>query len=206
MFRLAGIAVLSTVTLLVVAACGDDGTDTTTSTATPPEARPTLAVSSGLPEVDQVLVAAIGKDDIELAALSGYQRVACGAVGSFLAPACRATDSVGDQVEVLPASACEDGWVRPEEVPDAFRLALEPDTPKLLAVYRPVYADGTFGGGFGATVVAVFDTGSREDGTPKGVALHLKEGRVVRIEADCPDLSELLAPDRIGSFIIEPTQ
>ena len=94
--------------------------------------------------------------------------------------------------------------MRPEEVPDAFRLALEPDTPELLAVYTPVYADGTFGGGFGAGQVAVFDTGSREDGTPKGVALHINNGRVVWIETDCPELSELLAPDRIGEFIIEP--
>lgn len=157
-----------------------------------------------MPEVDQVLVAAIGKDDIELAALTGYQRMACAAESSFLAPACRPAEEVGTEIEVLAASSCEDGWVRPEEVPDAFRLALEPDTPELLAVYRPAYAEGTFGGGFGATTVAVFDTGTRDDGTPKGVALHINEGRVVWIETDCPELSELLAADRIGEFIIEP--
>lgn len=187
---------------LFFAACGDDGTDTTTSTSEPPQPRPTLAVSSGLPEVDQLLVAAIGKDDIELAALTGYQTVPCVTDGG--APACRANESAGDEIEVLPASSCEDGFVRPEEVPDAFRLALEPDTPELLAVYRPNYAEGTFGDGFGATTVAVFDTGTRDDGTPKGVALHIKDGRVVWIETDCPELSELLAPDRIAEFIIEP--
>jgi hypothetical protein len=157
-----------------------------------------------MPAVDQLLVAAIAKDDIELAALTGYQRVPCAAEGSFLAPECRVGEEIGTEVDVLAASACDDGWVRPEEVPDAFRLALEPDTPELLAVYRPAYGEGTFGGGFGSNVVAVFDTGARDDGTPKGVALHINDGRVVWIEADCPELSELLLPERIESFIIEP--
>ena len=183
--------------------CGDDGTDTTTSTSEPPEPRPTLAVSSGMPEVDQVLVAAIGKDDIELAALTGYQTRPCAAEAG-IDPTCRPGEDVGTEIEVLAASSCDDGWVRPEEVPDAFRLALEPDTPELLAVYRPAYAEGTFGGGFSASTVAVFDTGERDDGTPKGVALHINNGRVVWLETDCPELSELLAPDRIAEFIIEP--
>ena len=203
MFRPAsGIASFLVACALALVACGGDGTETTTTTTTPPEPRPTLAQSSGLPEVDQLLVAAIAKDDIELAALTGYQRVPCGT--DDVAPACREGEENGTEVDALAASACDDGWVRPEEVPDAFRLALEPDTPELLAVYRPVYADGTFGDGFGATTVAVFDTGTREDGTPKGVALHINEGRVVWIEADCPELSELLLPERIESFIIEP--
>jgi hypothetical protein len=204
MFRPApGIVCLLAAIAATFVACGGDGTETTTSTSEPPRPRPTLAVSSGLPEIDQLLIAAIAKDDIELAALSGYQRIACGTGDGT--PVCRENEPEGTEVDVLAASACEDGWVRPEEVPDAFRLALEPDTPQLLAVYRPVYPEGAFGSNLGATAVAVLDTGSRDDGTPKGVALHIREGRVVWIETDCPELSELLDPARIESFIIEPT-
>ena len=38
-----------------------------------------------------------------------------------------------------------------------------------------------------------------------GVALHLKNGRVVRIEADCTSSLALLAPERIESYILDPS-
>jgi hypothetical protein len=90
-------------------------------------------------------------------------------------------------------------------VPDAFRLALAPDEPSLAAVYLPNYAEATFGGGFGATIVAVFRTGAHEDGQPKGTSFHISNGRVVWIQNDCTNFDELLTPDRIASFVIEPT-
>jgi hypothetical protein len=185
----------------------DNGSSTDVRTLEPGdvEPRPTLAVSSGAPEVDRVIIESIAKDDIALAGLAGYQNVACRADGDpGDAPICRDSESPEDIVEVLAASACENGWVRPENVPDAFRLALAPDTPELLIAYRPLYPEGTFGGGFGATSVVVFATGSREDGTPKGTALHVREGRIVWIQNDCANVSELVTSPFIESFLIQP--
>lgn len=206
--RVGLVLALSSVVFLI--ACGDSGSTTTVKTLGPGEAgtprpRPTLAVSSGRPEVDNVIIAALARDDIALAGLTGYSKIACrdtDDVGD--APACRDDESSGDEVEVLAAAGCDTGWVRPETVPDAFRLALAPHDPKLLAVYVPAYPEGTFGDGFGANAVAVFDTGAAPGAQPKGAALHIKDGRVVWIETGCVDAAALLDPAKIGSFIIEP--
>ena len=205
MFRSIAIGIVTLGLALFVAACSDDGTTTTVRT-TEPDPLPTLAVSTNDPSLDQVIMEALARNDIELAGLTGYQIRPCGPVGQAgEEPECREGEEPGTEVEVFAGSSCTNAWVRPETVPDAFRLSLAPDEPTLLAVYVPNYPEGTFGGGFGATAVAVFGTGSRVDGTPKGVSMHVLDGRVVWLQNDCANVSELLSQDGIASFIIEPT-
>lgn len=188
------------------AACSDDGGTTEVVVTRDPESQPTtnIPVVTGMPDVDHLIDAAVRKDDIELAGLTQYQQIPCATAAGPSGPECRAGESEGDVVESLAASSCDDGWVRPENVPDAYRLALEPGDPKLLAVYRPAYAEDEFGGGHGGQVVAIFDTGLRDDGTPKGTALHMDPGKVVWLETDCGGLANLLDPARAASYIIEP--
>lgn len=193
--------------LTATAACSDGGGTTEVVVTRDPSSNPDadIPVVTGMPDVDHLIDAAIRKDDIELAGLTQYQSLPCTidpAAGG--PPPCREDENDGAVVEVLAASSCEDGWVRPENVPDAYRLALEPDTPKLITVYRPNYPAGTYGADLGGLVVAVFDTGLRDDGTPKGVALHMNPGRIVWIETDCGGLPELLDPARAASYILEP--
>ena len=203
-------ALLVILAAAIAIACSDSGSTTTVKTLAPGEAgtprpRPTLVVSTGRPEVDAVIGSAIAKDDISLAGLTGYQLLACVPPEEAAdGPVCREDESPGDEVEVLAVSGCDPTWVRPEDVPDIFRLSLATDSPKLLAVYMPANPEGTFGGGFEATAVAVFDTGFRVDESPKGTAFHIKDGRVVWIETDCNDLASLLDPAKVASFIIEP--
>lgn len=206
---------VATVLLATTAACSDGG-GTTEVVVTrgagngdggPPRDIP---VVTGIPDADHLIDAALRKDDIELAGLTQYQNVPCVPGGGPAGPACRAGESEGDVVEALPASSCDDGWVRPENVPDAYRLALEPGDPKLLAVYRPAYPADEFGAnapagpGHNGQVVAVFDTGLRDDGAPKGVALHMDPGKIVWLETDCAGLTTLLDPARAASYLIEP--
>jgi hypothetical protein len=191
---------------VLVAACGGSGVKTVVRTAPAAVAPSRTPVTLTGTEVDQVLGAAIAVDDIELAGLAGYQRVSCkkgSAEGSGEPPICRDNESDDTSVEVLPSSACSDGWVRPEQAPDAFRFALQAK-PELLAVAKPHIAPTVFGGGFGAEEVAIFRTGTHAEGQPSGVALHIKSGRVVWIEADCHNLFELVAPEKVDSFVFDP--
>lgn len=204
MSRLTAFAFAALLLALPLAGCGGDDTTTTVSTSAP-QPDPTLAVSTNDPSLDKVIVEALARDEIALAGLTGYQTEACRAAAEpGENPECREDEESGTEVEVLAGSSCSNAWVRPELVPDAFRLSLAPEEPRLVAVYTPAYPEGTFGGGFGATAVAVFDTGLKVDGTAKGVALHVLDGRVVWLQNDCADASELLAPDRVASFIIPP--
>ena len=192
---------------VLVAACGGSETKTVVRTA-PASVAPKRApvTVTGAPALDQVLGAAIAVDDIELAGLTGYQKVSCkkgSSDGPGEPPSCRPNESDDTSVEVLPSSACSDGWVRPEQVPDAFRFTLRA-APELLAVAKPHIDPAVFGGGFGAEEVAIFRTGTHAEGQPAGVALHIKDGRVVWIEADCHDLSELVAPEKVDSFVFDP--
>jgi hypothetical protein len=195
-------AAFASVVFVIAAGCGDGGG--TTITTREPQALPTLAISSGLSEVDQVLRAAVGRDVIELAGLTGYQKRPCRSLGEESPePACRDGEDPGDEVEVLAATTCEDGWVRPENVPDAFRLSLNPGPPTVLAIFVPNTSEALFGG-FGAGAAAVLSVGEHDDGEPRGVALYIERGRVVWIRNSCGNIDELLAPDNIASFIVEP--
>ncbi len=195
---------------LALAACGGGG-GTTVSERTVPASgtvapKPTLETSSGFPEVDAVIAAALAQDEIELAGLTGYQILPCrpeSEAGD--GPLCREGESGGDQTEVMAATTCENGWVRPEAVPDAYKLAFAPDPPQLVAVYTPRFADAAFGGGFGSTAVAVFKTGVHEEsGLTRGTALYIKQGRTVWLRGDCADLVELLDPAGIDTYLIAP--
>ena len=195
---IAASALAVSIAVAAAAACsGDDGTTTTVSIVPVPSGSP--AAVAGIPEVDHIINAAIAGDMIELAALTGYQRVACEAEASESdgAPPCREDESSGDQVEVLASSACERTWVRPELATQAYRSALGSGVVSPLAVYKPADTSDTFDGGFGAQYVAVLSTGKRGDGSPAGVALHLTSGRITWLERECAELSELLGGDRV---------
>lgn len=200
----AGALAVCTVVAVAAACSGDDGTTTTISIVPVSSASP--AVIAGIPEVDHVINAAIAGDSIELAALTGYQRIACEAEPSEGggAPPCREDESAGDEVEVLASSACERTWVRPELATQTYRSALGSGLVSALAVYKPNDGPDTFGGGFGAQYVAVLSTGKRGDGSPAGVALHLTNGRITWLERECTQLFELLSSDRVESFVVDP--
>lgn len=194
----------------LLGACGDDGTVVTTMTVAPGDGGDGDAppVRTGVAELDTIIADAIaGEQDayIEMAALTGYQRVNCvtGDSSEFV-PQCRDTDEPGAEVEALPVVGCLPAWIRPEQVTDQYRQSLPAGETDLLAVYDPAPDTPVINGGFGATSVLVFSTGTNSDGNPRGTALHIRDGRIVLVEPSCDNVSELLAPERVESYIIEP--
>jgi hypothetical protein len=199
------LALASMFVAALFAACGGGGTTTTVRTIAPSES---INVNTGAPELDAVARAALTKDDIQLAGLAGYSQVGCivpeKQVGAPVAPPCRDNESDNTVVEVLPVTdECQAGYVRPEHVPDAFRSALG-DDPKLLTVYKPKPAPNSFGAGFGAGAIIVFQTGQHDAEHSAGVAFHVKDGRVVWIESDCGNVFQLLTPERVATFMVNP--
>jgi hypothetical protein len=192
---------------VIATACGGGGTKTVVRTvnAGASPSRPVVITGDG--SLDFVIDAALRVDDIALAGLTGYQHVPCKKTAPEQlggAPLCRENESDGTPVEILASSGCSNGWVRPEEVPDAYRFTLAPDKPELVAVIKPRDGPATYGGGFGAQAVAVFRSRTSSDGQPGGVALHITNGRITWIEASCRNLAELTAPDRVESVIFDP--
>jgi hypothetical protein len=205
-------ALLSFGTLL--GACGGDDTVVTTTTVAPGDGgggqdEDAAPARTGIAELDRIIADAVaGEQDayIELAALTGYQRVNCvtGDSSEFV-PQCRDTDEPGAEVEALPVVGCLPAWIRPEQVTDQYRESLPAGETDLLAVYEPAADTPVIRGGFGATSVLVFSTGTNSDGNPRGTALHIRDGRIVLVEPSCDNISELLAPERVEAYIIEPT-
>lgn len=200
---------LAGLVLVLAAACSGGGGGTKVSTqVVPPGAKVTPNAVTGLGELDALIFAAVGANNIELAALTGYQKLACKTAPTpgELAPACREGESDGTSVEVLPSSggACERNFVRPEQVPDAFRTAFPSKDTAVFAVYRPKPDPASFGGGFSSGQVIVFRTGAHPNTAPMGVAVHVKDGRVVWLEADCDNVFTLVASERVDSFILDP--
>lgn len=186
---------------LIAAACGGGGNTTTVSTVAGGGTAVHTAPITGIGEVDAVANAALNGDTIQLAALTGYAKVACTtnpAPGGGAPPVCRDTESDGTQVEVLASKACEQEWVRPEQVPDTFAQALK-DTPTFDAAYVP-----KDGGGISAQYVVVFTTGTRSDGSPSGAALYIKDGRIAMVQTECNAFSELVNPDVVQSYVATP--
>ena len=208
MIHKAGFPALALIGVALFAACGGGGSGTTTTIRTVVPRTVVAVATTGVPDLDQIIIAAADADTIELAGLTGYQRIPCKkdipqpAPGD--PPLCRDNESDGASVEVLPSAKCEGDWVRPEQVPDAFRAALG-DAPKLVAVYRPKPGSNAPGGSSGAQQVAVFDTGPQQGGGEAGAAFQIRDGRVVLIATACTKLSDLIAPNNVASFIIEPT-
>jgi hypothetical protein len=195
---------------VLAAACGGGGATKTVvrTVSTGPSGQGRPFVITGDSTLDLVIDAALRTDDIALAGMTGYEHVACkigAAEGSGGAPACREDESDGTLVEILASSACSNGWVRPEQAPDAYRFLLAPDKPELTSVIKPRVGPSTYGGGFGAQAVLVFRTKIGADGQPGGVALHITDGRISWLEASCHNLAELTAPDRVETVIFDPT-
>ena len=187
-------------------ACGGGSSKTITRTVAAPAA--TRVVVTGDGAVDQVIAAALAVDDIELAGLVGYQKIACkkdSPQGPGDPPLCRENEADGAAVEVFATTGCERAWIRPEQVPDVFRYNVPKGAPKLLAVFRPKNVPSSFGTNFDADHVAVFRIGTHGDGQASGAALHLKNGRVVWFESDCRNVLELIAPEKVDAFILDPT-
>ena len=193
---------------VLVAACGGSGTKTVVRTAPASVAPKSTPVTlTGAPALDQVLGAAIAVDDIELAGLTGYQNVSCkkgSADGPGEPPSCREDENDDTPVEVLPSSACSNGWVRPEHVPDAFRFTLTGTTGTPGRRETPHRPDGIRRRLRCRRSGDLFRTGTHAEGQPAGVALHIKNGRVVWIEADCHNLFELIAAEKVDSFLYDP--
>ena len=203
---LAAIAAIATLT----AACGGGSGKTTTRTvaATAPGAAPTRVVVTRDGAVDQVITAALAADEIELAGLVGYQKITCKKNSGQQPgdpPICRESESDGTVVEVFASSGCTATWTRPEQVPDVFRVGLPKGAPQLLAVFHPKAAASPFGVDFEADRVAVFRVGTHGDSQASGAALHIRNGRIVWFEADCRNLLELIAPERVDAFILDPS-
>jgi len=199
--RAAAIAGIAAVLALAAAACAGGGGTTTTVRTVPAAA----SAVTGVAEVDRLVAAAESGDAIELAALTGYTRVACdpqaGDTGD--APKCRDSEGGGAEVEVLASSGCDRAWVRPEQVPDTYRSALA-DGVRLYAVYEPNAAAEASTRGSGAQYVIVLVGSNREDGPAAGVALHVKDGRVTWLERSCAQVGELVGADRVRSFVVAP--
>jgi hypothetical protein len=205
MLKYPAVFALAALVLAVAAACGGGGGTTTNvrTVAAGPNVTPNAVTGSG--ELDQLIVSAIGGDDIQLASLVGYQKLACkkAPAPGELAPVCRESEDEGAVVEVLPVSGCDRTLVRPEQVPDAFKTAFPGKDTEVLSAYRPKPDPNAYGGGFGAGQVIVLRTGTHQNGTPMGAALHVKEGRVVWLESDCDNLFALVDPARIESSILD---
>ena len=187
------------------AACGDSGTNDVVRTAIPEKGPPAAFTGDG--PLDFIIDAMLRADVIEIAGLTGYSRVACKkgtAEEADGAPLCRENERAGESVEVLPSSACGNGWVRPEDVPDAYAYNLGPEKPELFEVFKPRFGPTTYGGGFGAQQTVVIRSRATSDGRPAGVALHVFNGSVVWIEAGCSGLSELTAPGKVQAVIFDP--
>ncbi len=199
--------VLATSALLIAACSGGGGKKSATNTDQPSSGPAPTAVEIKVPGTEPVVLilnAALAGDNIELARLTGYTQLGCVAGdGSTQAPGCREGEDAGKQVDALGALQCDGSWLRPEAVPDAYRSAL-PATSTLYAMYVPKPNSAAFGASLGAQFVLVMQSGARADGSPSGVALHIRDGRVVMIQTPCDSFQQLVNPDVVNSFVISP--
>lgn len=183
-----------------IASCSDDdGTETIVRTI--PATTP-VPIDTGIEQLDPTLNAALVGDVIELAGLTGYQRIACVEGESTEGPPpCRAGEAPGTEVEALPSAGCAQRWSRPEQAPDEYRRVLGLRR-ELAAVYRPETPS------YGEEYVAVFRTtvSAADPAASTGVALSVLGGRVVSLEEPCDSVEDLYADDRVAEFVVEPQE
>ena len=202
MIRVRWLAAALLLTLALAAAgCsgGSSGKKTPTATAAP---QIKDVVHSGNASIDHTLDAALAPDSIELARLTGYQKVACAAQEDAEHPACIGSEKPGDVVEAFPKSGCQHGWVRPADLPPVYAAALDGKQPQLAGIYEPKAGVDAYG----ADSIGVILTGKHDDGTGAGVAVHIKAGRIVTLEDDCGAALKLLDQQRVAKWIIQPGQ
>jgi hypothetical protein len=188
--------ILSSLVLVACRGGGDDGAPTVESLQpTAPSGPP------GVPPL--VLSAVLAADPIALAGLTFYQQEECvsESEGAGSPPVCRENEEEDQDVDVFRAVFCEAGWVRPEQVPDAYEGVLGEGDVTLFAAYVP--AEGGTPAEMTADTMLVMRTAS-DDANPTGFALAVNGGRIVAVEADCGDFARLYAPDRVASFFVEP--
>lgn len=135
-----------------------------------------LDTRTGIPEIDPVLAAVASGDPDELRALVQYTTAPCtwkdGLGGP---PKCRAGETEGTMLEVLPFLGSEGSFIRKNEIANWPGI----DASALYAVFGVAdnaardeyYLPGKY--------VALF---LQKDGKP-GVALHITNGRLVRVDA-----------------------
>ncbi len=183
----------------LLVACGGGGDGSSSSHTVGPRT-PENKVSTGIADLDQPLNTALSGDEIEMARLTGYQRVKCSPFpgGDSPPPVCRSDEADGTPVEVFGAVKCDGKltWVRPEDVPDTYRSSLGGDNVKLAGVFAPRPPAARFDSQYVAVMTS---------GPPTGVAVYIHSGRIVALEDACGNVSRLLATDRVASFVIQPT-
>jgi hypothetical protein len=192
-----GLVLVCVAFVLGAAACGGSGTETTVRT---PGAGTGESANTGIADLDYTLNATLRVDRIELAGLTGYQRIGCveGSEGAASPPVCRENESPGQAVEGFPVLQCELVWLRPEVMADTYGQALG-SAPHLVAVYRPVERPMVLD----ADYIAVFDT-NPDESVQAGVALAVKEGRIIQVEYACTNFADLYALDKVQEFVVEP--
>ena len=192
------VILLAVVAALLVACGGGGGASSTSQTVGP--RTPVNKVTTGVPDLDQPLNTALSGDEIEMARLTGYQKVDCSPFpgGDNPPPICRSDETSGTPVEVFGRVNCDGklAWVRPEDVPDAYRSSLGGGNVKLAGVYAPKPPAARFDSQYVAVMTS---------GTAAGVAVYIHNGRIVAVEDACGNVSRLLGADRVASFVIQPT-
>ena len=150
-----------------------------------------------------MLDTALAQNQIEMARLTGYEKVPCAKQADAQHPACRSDEKRRcTSVEVLPKLG-----VTIRRHSSARRTcrrstatALGGSNPTLTAVYQPAPDVDAFG----AQDIAVIATGKHDNGADKAVALHIKNGRIVAIEDDCGDALKLIDTSRVATWVVRP--
>ncbi len=201
--RLWLLPVAGAVAVALVACGGGGGTNTTSRTVA--STGIVTKVTTNVPEINQVLNTALSGDNIEMARLTGYQRIPCAATpsGNPPPPLCRSTEAEGTPVEVFAQIGCDGNvtWIRPEDVPDGYKAALGASDTQLEAVY----ATTAFAARYESQYVAVIKNPKREDGSSGSTAVYLHNGRIVALEDDCGNPARLIGNERVAAFVVPPT-
>jgi hypothetical protein len=134
-----------------------------------------LNTRTGIPDIDNVLAAVAGGDPQELRSLIQYTSAPCTwREGLGGPPKCREGEAEGTMLEVLPFLGSEGSFIRRNEIADWPGI----DASALYAVFEVAndaareeyYLPGKY--------VALF----LQKGSQDGVALHIMDGRVVRVD------------------------
>jgi hypothetical protein len=203
------VAVALVAVALVAVACNGGGDDDDAATPAPnatggdPAATATVnelvPAPAGVPPL--VYDALVTKDVGALAGLTYYEEVACAAEASPEAPACRPDEDAGSEVAVFRRVACDAAWIRPEQVSDAYNVALGAADVTLVAAYAP--AGDAFP--LDREIITALVARSGDDASASFLVGVDDGGRIAVLEYACDNNAEALyAADRVANFIVEP--